>query len=170
MPKRITDNRRELYETTDMSLGEIARDCGTTESAINNWVFREYPKEYRSKRKRECYRRSKLGSKNPMYGKFRDKHHNYKGRCEDGKGYMLVLKPEWYTGRPGSKHIYEHHAVYCENHGLTEFDTSLYCIHHIDGDKMNNNIENLVMLTHSDHSKLHHAQNISNKESGVYDD
>ena len=150
-----------------MTTEEIAAACGSTGSAIRIWAIKNYSPEYRKERKKECYRRSKLGNKNPMYGKYREDHPNYKGRVSDGKGYMLVLKPDWYTGRSGSKHIFEHHAVYCEHHGLTEIDTSKYAIHHIDGDKLNNNIENLMMLTHSDHSKLHNSlQNISNKSSG----
>lgn len=165
MPRIHNDNRKELYENTDMSLSEIAQACGVTEAAINCWQFRNYSKEYRSARKRPAYSRSKQGDKNPMYGKCREEHHNYKDRVSDGKGYYLVLKPDWYTGRTGSKHVFEHHVVYCEHNGLTEIDTSKYCVHHIDEDKTNNHIDNLLMLTYSDHSKLH--QNISNKESKI---
>ncbi len=33
-----------------------------------------------------------------------------------------------------------------------------YVLHHIDGDKLNNNLQNLELLKNSEHTKLHHKQ------------
>ena len=33
-----------------------------------------------------------------------------------------------------------------------------YCIHHINGNKLDNRLKNLIMLTHKDHHKLHDAE------------
>ena len=41
-------------------------------------------------------------------------------------------------------------------------DTKIWDIHHLDENKLNNSIDNLVFLTHSEHRKLH-ANNMSNE-------
>ena len=35
-----------------------------------------------------------------------------KGIVADGKGYLMILKPSWYTGRKGCKHIFYHHRLH----------------------------------------------------------
>lgn len=65
-----------------------------------------YSKEELRERKRRCYAKSKLSSKNPMYGKYGESHHQYIGQVSDGKRYLLILKPDWYTGRKGTKYIF----------------------------------------------------------------
>lgn len=35
-----------------------------------------------------------------------------------------------------------------------------YIIHHVDGDKENNQIENLQLMTHGEHSRLHHSDGV----------
>ena len=89
-----------------------------------------------------------------MYGKHGDKHPNFVGDVSDNKGYRLRLKPEWYTGRKRSKHIFAHHLVICEELGITEVPKGWH-VHHIDGDKENNNINNLALLTSGAHTRLH---------------
>ena len=159
MARPIHDNRRYLYEETDMTVPEIADECGISRQTMCLWVNRNYTKEQREAKKKLAYRKSKLGENNPMIGKRGTRHHNYKGRVSDGKGYILVLKPEWFTGREGSKHVFEHHVSYCEAHGLTEIPEG-YVVHHIDHDKTNNDPENLLLLTSSDHMKLHAKESL----------
>ena len=101
------------------------------------------------------YSRSKTGSKNPMQGKAGIQHPNYKGRlfC-DPHGYVLVLKPDWYTGRQMSKHIYEHQVVMARMLGLTEVPENMV-VHHIDEDRTNNSSDNLALVTPEAHRLLH---------------
>ena len=42
-----------------------------------------------------------------------------------------------------------------------------YDIHHLDENKMNNSLSNLVYLTHSEHSKLHHKGKIISNEAKI---
>lgn len=42
-----------------------------------------------------------------------------------------------------------------------------YVIHHKDGDSLNDKITNLVKMTHSDHSKLHHPEGRTDYFNGV---
>jgi hypothetical protein len=114
--------------------------------------------------------RSKQGAKNPMKGKFGEKHPLFKGGVTDGKGYSLVLKPDWFTGRKGTKYVFEHHAVFCKAVGLTEIPEG-FAIHHIDEDPMNNRIDNLALVTAGGHRRLHKAspwRKLSPWEKHVY--
>lgn len=154
---------QELYEGSSKTLAVIGAECGCTHSLVSVWAKDNYTPGYRSARKRENYRTSKLGDKNPMRGKTGDAHHNKKERVSDCKGYFMVLKPEWYTGRKGSKHIFEHHYIYCLAVGITEIPKGMV-LHHLDEDKTNNSRENLIMLSNGDHGRLHrHMQNVSGK-------
>lgn len=133
---------------------EIASQFGVTRKVVHRVISANFTKEERHQLKRDNYIKSKIGDKNPMYGKKEELHHNFKGICSDGKGYMLAIKPDWYTGRSGSKHIFLHHLVICEHLGITEIPSG-HSVHHIDTDKTNNDPSNLLLLTKSAHSKLH---------------
>lgn len=145
---------KTLYEGTDLTLQAIADQLGVPVSVIYRVVNTNYTVEQRRERKRVCYRNSKRGELNPMRGKAREQHHNYKGRVADGKGYFMILKPEWYTGRRGSKHVFEHSVVVCAGLGITEVPKG-WCVHHCNEVKTDNRFENLVLLTTGDHRRLH---------------
>ena len=66
----------------------------------------------------------------------------------------MVLKPEWYTGRKKSKHVFVHHIVVCAALGLTEIPKG-WVVHHCDENPMNNVFDNLVLMTMTDHGRLH---------------
>lgn len=144
----------KLYRTTTLTMEHIAEQVGVSWSFVSKTVKKEFSAEYRKDRKAGCYRASKLGDKNPMSGKFGDGHHNFKGAIPDGNGYLMVLKPDWYTGRKGSKHIFQHHEVYCREHGLTSIPRG-YVVHHKDQVKTNNEPDNLLLLTMAEHARLH---------------
>jgi hypothetical protein len=156
-----------LYEQTSMTQQEIGDAVGCGNPTISVWAAAHYSTEYRRERKRKNYAKSKLGSKNPGFGKTGALHSNYKGNCSDCKGYILTLKPAWYMGRTKSKHIFKHHEVYCLDRGITEVPVGMH-IHHINGDPLDNSKENLIMLSAGDHTRLHkglkNMQNLSNKE------
>lgn len=148
---------KTLYETTDLTINQIAKQCGYGSfKPVFNYVRKNYSSEYRKARKSRTYRASKLGDKNPMTGQCGELHHNKLPRVRDGKGYWLVLKPSWYTGRAGSKHVFEHHVVVCLALGLTAIPAG-YVVHHCDGVPTNNSFDNLVLLTMAGHAALHAA-------------
>lgn len=89
-----------------------------------------------------------------MTGKTGAAHHNHIGVVSDNKGYLMVLKPDWYTGRKNSKHVFQHHVVVCEHLGLTAIPKG-WCVHHVDKNPHNNVFDNLVLMTVSDHLRLH---------------
>lgn len=147
---------RYLYENTELTQQQIANKLGIHWKRVFKFIKSNYTSEFRKNRKAMCYRNSKLGTKNPMYGLSGKDHHNFVGIVSDNKGYLMVLKPAWYTGRKRSKHVFAHHVVVCENMGLTEIPKG-WCVHHCDENPHNNDFDNLVLLTLRDHSRLHHA-------------
>ena len=134
----------------------IANMLGTSYKVVFNYVKNNYSPEYRRNRKAKTYRNSKLGDKNPMLGNTLDKHPRYIGAVSDCKGYLMAVKPAWYTGRKKSRHVFVHHLVMCEFMGMTEMPRG-YCVHHCDFNPHNNDIDNLVLLTVGEHSSLHTA-------------
>lgn len=145
---------KEMYETTALTYQQIADMLGISYKQVINIVHRHYSKEVILARKRENYRASRIGDKNPNYGKRGKESPKYKGVIEDGKGYYIVLRPDWYTGRKGSKHVFLHHVIVCQHMGLTEIPAKHH-VHHCDMNRKNNDFSNLVLLTMGDHLALH---------------
>jgi hypothetical protein len=145
---------KTLYENTELTLQQIADHTSTSPKQVFNYVARNYSREHRTERKRNSYRKSKTGSLNPMTGKTGSAHHNYVGVVGDSKGYLMELKPSWYTGRAGSKHVFQHHIVVCLSLGITEIPKG-WCVHHVNENPHDNTFDNLVLMTLSDHQRLH---------------
>ena len=132
---------RALYfEESTLTLEQIALAIGMTKAGYTSWVQRSYSSSDRKDRSARMYSRAKTI----------DNIH--------GKGYRVLPKPAWYTGTPSKSHIEEHRLVYAKANGLTEIPDGLI-VHHIDEDKLNNNIDNLQMMSQSDHATLHHKLN-----------
>lgn len=144
------------YETTALTIQQIANKLNLPFSMVYKHIRRDYSSEYRKNRKVVCYRNSKLGSNNPMFGLRGEETHNYIGDVADCKGYLMRVKPAWYTGRKRSRHVFTHHIVVCEQLGITEVPRG-WCVHHCDFDPHNNSFDNLVLLTLGDHTRLHRA-------------
>ena len=158
VPPDVIDRVRDLYENTNMTIHEIRDDVSLRSATIYQILTKFYSEKYRSDRKRRMYRNSKLGEKNPMLGKSGEQHPRYKGLVEDGNGYLMCVKPDWYTGRAGSHHVFYHSVVMCEALGITEIPKG-FVVHHIDRNKKNNDISNLALISVSGHSKLHSIEN-----------
>lgn len=151
----MLDNKiYDLFDTTELTYNQIAEELGTTYKVVSTRIHKKYTRDQIKDRKARTYRNSKLGNKNPMLGKVGEKHPYYKGVVSDCKGYLLILKPEWFTGRKKSKHIFYHHYVLCKALGLTEIPKG-FSVHHIDKDPLNNNLDNLALLTNTEHRRIH---------------
>lgn len=144
---------KHYIEETELSLAAIADAMGVSLKQVRK-VWDTYPAAFRKTRKQLCYRTSKLGTNNPMLGKCGEAHPGFVGQVGDGKGYLLELKPDWYTGRRGSKHVFVHQLVVVRHFGLTEMPRG-WVVHHCDENKHNNSFDNLVLMTVADHRRLH---------------
>ncbi len=106
---------------------------------------------------RKCFQKNKKGSfkgkNNPMYGKFAKESANWKGgRRLDRMGYVLIYKPEHPLAR--QKYIMEHRLI-MEKY-LKRYLKSSERVHHINGDRKDNCLENLMLFAnHSEHLKHH---------------
>lgn len=149
----------EAYENGGelLTIQEIADALGLTHAYVWNYIAVTYSKAWRDERKTLCYQRSKLGGRNPMTGKRKEQHHNYVGDISDGKGYLMRVKPDWYTGRKGCKHVFVHHIVMCEALGITEVPRGMV-VHHVDGNRTNNDLSNLALMTIAAHTRLHQLE------------
>lgn len=82
-----------------------------------------------------------------------DKHPSWKGGVIERDGYIMIHEPD----HPNSNkkgYVYEHIKIITELIGrpLTEYEE----IHHIDRNRKNNNLNNLLLLSnHSEHMKIH---------------
>lgn len=77
---------------------------------------------------------------------------NWKGGRIMHEGYVLIYCPQ-HPNANANRNVYEHQLV-MEKH-LGRYLKKGEVVHHIDGNKSNNDISNLLLLTNSDHAKLH---------------
>lgn len=143
-----------LYSCTSMRLDDICKEAKLENYVVQKILDDNFSEDFQNKRKSKLYRSSKLGDKNPMKQLTGENHPNYKGIIDDGAGYLMIKKPDWWTTRKNSDYIYYHHFVFAKEFGLTEIPKG-FVIHHIDGNKHNNDISNLALLHMSAHSRWH---------------
>ena len=82
--------------------------------------------------------------------RYRDKGNHWKGgRCVNSQGYILIYKPDHpFSNTRG--YVREHRLVMEENIG--RYLEPNEAVHHINGNKSDNRIENLQLMTHSQHN------------------
>ena len=85
------------------------------------------------------------------------------GRREASNGYIEIYCPE-HPNANKRKCVYEHQLVMEEYIGRHLQKGEV--IHHIDGNTKNNDISNLLLLTNSEHIRLHAILNSSAKRMG----
>ena len=70
--------------------------------------------------------------------------------------YNLVIAPSDYSGKLyRGKYCYEHYLVYWKHYGVIPNKEQI--IHHKDGNKRNNNIDNLILMDRIEHI-VHHEK------------
>jgi len=96
-----------------------------------------------TKEHRNSLSRSHLGIPNKNKGKGKQYHI---GKSGSHKGYKFI--------RVDGKDYGEHILVYLKSNNLNRIPKGL-CIHHLNGNKLDNRPENLVMLDRKTHTSLH---------------
>ena len=144
-----------LFRETSMYYKEIAEATGFSKKVVLTTIHKAFSKDEIAERTRKSWSRAKTEGNNAQRGCQGVDCAHWKGEeVEDGKGYVMVIKPTWYTGRKGSKYVFKHQVVLCEALGLAEMPKG-FVVHHVDGDKRNNNLNNLALMTAGAHTKLH---------------
>jgi hypothetical protein len=132
----ITDADKDAIEAR-IQAGEsqraIARSYGVSHQAIQK-------------------RRARWGQPLMKQGNVRGANHAcWKGgEFTDAVGYRRVYRPETHRA---NKYIYEHQAVMEDHLGRSLSPSEI--VHHINGDRLDNRIENLLVLSRSAHKTLH---------------
>lgn len=132
-----------------LQMHEVAKRLGTRVQNISHVLKHNMPPAELKALQRLRYSASKQGSKNPMKGKTREQHHNWKGECEDGYGYLTCLH--------NGKRQFVHRVVMAKVLGVEELPAHLD-VHHIDSDPKNNTLDNLALVTRKGHSTIHFLQ------------
>ena len=160
-----------LFQYTNTRIDDIVKETKLQNYIVQKVLDDHFSQEFQDARKSKIYRMSKLGDKNPMYGLRGEQTSNYIGGVvEDGKGYLMVKKPDWWTSRKKSDYVFQHHVVIAEALGINEIPRG-FAVHHIDGNKKNNDLSNLALVQAGAHSKWHamlknlcKVQRLSDKE------
>jgi hypothetical protein len=108
-------------------------------------------KECDAKRRKTLY----VGERNPNFGNRGEKCYAWKGGRRIHQGYVELLMHEHpMSNKDGC--VREHRLIMSDHLGrLLEPHED---VHHIDGNKLNNDITNLVVLTRSQHTSIHNKE------------
>lgn len=71
---------------------------------------------------------------------------------DNSNNYVLVRRPAWYNAN--TEYVREHQVVWCLYNNVSRVPDG-YNIHHKDHNKRNNAIENLELMTASEHTLYH---------------
>lgn len=97
---------------------------------------------------RQCYYTSKKG--------------NSKKGFRYSWGYKYLFMPNHPFANDG-KYVAEHRLVIEKN--IKRYLTNKEIVHHINGNKLDNNIKNLVLITRQKHGSIHNTSRIFSKNS-----
>ena len=128
-----------------MTQQEVAEALGVTQKVIHTMLKREGIKT------RKAAKRNQTGESNHMWKG---------GRVIDGGGYVLIKKHDHTRRKKAGQYVPEHVLV-MEKHlgrklnwfGPGHPDSEI--VHHINGDKKDNRIENLMIVNFVEHMKIH---------------
>lgn len=88
--------------------------------------------------------------------KFKENNPNWKGgRIINPRGYSMIRVPD--HPKQNNGYVFEHRLI-MEKH-LGRYLESNEIIHHVDGNIINNKLENLEVMSQSEHMKLHNNLN-----------
>lgn len=111
---------------------------------------------------RECFYKSP--ERSPQTGKKGVLHAGWKGGVLMERGYRMVMAnehPKSVLKGSGLRYIREHRLIMESMLGRMLNDTEV--VHHLNGDRSDNRIENLKLMTKSEHSRLHMLETMAKK-------
>lgn len=159
----------EMYES-GMSLPQVSSSTGIPVSTVRNWVKKAGVLRCRAAGVRLAAGQGRLGVH--LLGKKRPPRDESwcraisDGLKESWKGRAngVTRKPNGYLEVTVGEHKGRgHHRVIAEKMiGRKLMDTE--CVHHRDGNRSNNDPQNLEVMTFSEHASLHAKENVKRRE------
>lgn len=152
------DDKKKARElrTQGMAVPTIAKELGVSKSSVSLWVRdipvpEKFTPEYRAERREEV--------KN-LLDKIREDNRkeriaSRKDRLVSGDGRWMIRAPEGYKGKTYIKGLYVYEHRYLMEQKLGRLLTDDEVVHHIDGNKLNNDPENLELKTREQHNTIH---------------
>lgn len=142
----LRQNVINLYINSLLTMEQVSHHFGIGHHTVCTMLKEDLDPETLRQLKSVKYSASKQGKKNPMTGKIPP---NYKGECEDGRGYL--------TRVVRGKRQFVHRIVFAEEvlGIMVEELPPTLAIHHIDEDKVNNSASNLAAATNEGHRLIH---------------
>lgn len=89
-----------------------------------------------------------------------NRHYNYKGRIKNGGGYIMIWSPNHPNNNNG--YMFEHRLI-MEKHIGRYLENNEF-IHHINGIKDDNRIENMEIVSSSQHTTYHNYIDMSDRK------
>lgn len=149
-----TDHETELLKTKYLN--------STNEELVRLFPSKTFIAIYKKARQLGLWRSKEIEFKNRSSAKRRENSSAWNGgRRLTRKGYVQILMPE-HKIADSSGYVMEHIAVYERETGIEI--PPCCCIHHLNGIKNDNRIENLCMMTFAGHTKYHHLGAKRNEE------
>jgi len=155
-------NEYEMYQS-GMSITEVSKKTGIALSTLRFRYYNAGILRTRSEGIRNASLKGRLSSNKGVKRTFTDEWKENISKSKLGLGKGTSLKPNGYIEiTMGENKGRSEHVVIIES----VIKRRLYsneCVHHIDHNRANNSLENLQLMTRSEHSKLHAIENLNNR-------
>jgi len=153
-----------------MSIPEISRESGIPRSSVRNKLvgdgvaLRDRGDGVRNAVKRGVLKSTKGIKRGGISDEWKSNISKGRQKWADENAKGVSLKPSGYLEITRGEHKgrSEHVVIMEENIGRPL--NRLECVHHKNGDRSDNRIDNLQLMTLSDHARLHGKENIKNRK------
>lgn len=144
-----------LYRSTSApTLQTIADQLGTTIQTACWILVNRMPSAEHKALSKLRYSRSKMGKKNPQFGKTGEQHPRWVGLVDDGYGYQTCLVK--------GKRVFVHRHMMARALGLKTLPR-MFDVHHINDARKDNRLDNFALTTKVGHVAIHSLQRTDSK-------
>jgi hypothetical protein len=173
---KVTDIRLDVeivnkYENEQLSIPQIARQLDLPPSRIRQvLVDSDVPRRSRTdgiRLRTDAMSEMRRGKKRPPFSE-QWRENISKGKLAHGERHAkgTTLKPDGYVEYTRGPNKFRSVHVVAMEQRLGRHLTPDECVHHIDGDRSNNDPNNLALVTRSGHTRLHrYEEKLSGKQT-----
>ena len=140
----------EYLSEAKPTVDEVAKTLGTPRTNVIHILKTHLSEERRDQERRFRISRGRLNGAHPLRGCRPEEHWRYQGDRVELRGYVLRRVAS-------GKDEYVHRLVMAEALGLSNLPEELH-VHHIDGNKQNNSLDNLALVTNTGHQEIHRRE------------